>query len=355
MKKTIVLVDHSFHQKTKSSVFLKEILKEEFLIKEIWDNSWKGEKPVTADEINSFNPDIVIYWQVIGKPSEMKKIKTKNIIWLPMEGESKKQNFKWLNYKKLGLKIICFSKVNFDKSSKVGLDSLYVQYFPKPQNQNLIKDYSGLKIIFWQRRKEINWQTVKEIIADQKVEKIYFRNIPDPFMVNLSIPPKEDIEKYNIIISDKWLSFEELEELFFQYNIFFAPRLYEGIGMAFLEAMSKGLAVVAPNTSTHNEYIINGFNGYLYDFKNPKKIDFSNLKEIGENSFKTSLEGYQKWQNSIGEIINFINKEPEKKFLTKSELLEVSIGNIFLNPFLEFKIILKNLAKKFLLKATKDK
>jgi glycosyltransferase involved in cell wall biosynthesis len=43
-----------------------------------------------------------------------------------------------------------------------------------------------------------------------------------------------------------------------------APRRYEGIGMAFLEAMAMEMCVVAENQSTANEYILSGKNVILY-------------------------------------------------------------------------------------------
>ena len=47
-------------------------------------------------------------------------------------------------------------------------------------------------------------------------------------------------------------------------GIYFAPRLYEGIGISFLEAMAMGKAVVAPDNPTMNEYVTHNVNGFLY-------------------------------------------------------------------------------------------
>ena len=48
-------------------------------------------------------------------------------------------------------------------------------------------------------------------------------------------------------------------------NVYFAPRLEEGIGQTFLEAIRWGRCVVAADNRTINEYIIHGVNGLLYD------------------------------------------------------------------------------------------
>lgn len=83
--KKIVFIDLSFHQKTKSSEFFKEILKEKYIIEELYDESWRGGQDIKASQINNLNPDIVIYWQAIAHPEEIKKVKAMNIIWIPME------------------------------------------------------------------------------------------------------------------------------------------------------------------------------------------------------------------------------------------------------------------------------
>ena len=49
-------------------------------------------------------------------------------------------------------------------------------------------------------------------------------------------------------------------------NIFIVPRLYEGIGLTFLEAMASGMVVLSSNFPTMNEYIQNNINGIFLPF-----------------------------------------------------------------------------------------
>ncbi len=344
--KKIAYIDHSFHKKTQSTDFFRDILRKEFILEDFWDDSWKGGRAVTATEINEFNPDVVIYFQSIGKVSEIKKIKSKNIIWVPMEDGYFRKKIEWLNYKKLNLKILCFSKAVFQKASNLGFDALYVQYFIEPKNEP--KDLSVLRVYFWQRSKNIVWDTVKKLIGNQNVNKLIFRNIPDPFMLGTPVPLEDDIKKYNIEILDKWMEKKEMEKILSDSNVFIAPRKYEGIGMAFLEAMAYGMAVIAPNTSTHNEYIKSGFNGYLYDLNDPKPIDFSDLKDISANALKTVSDGYKKWVESKDEIVNFINKESKTEPLDFREKSLLLIENIFYLPLIYAKRTVKKMIKKLL-------
>jgi glycosyltransferase involved in cell wall biosynthesis len=344
--KKIAYIDHSFHKKTGSADFFRDILKRHFIVMDFWDNSRQGGKSVTTSEINKLSPEIVIYFQSIGKISEIKKIKSKNIILIPMEDGFFYKKIEWLNYKKLNLKILCFSRNIFEKVSQLGLSALRVQYFIKPQKQQ--KDFSKLRVYFWQRRRSINWNVVKKLLGGQHIDKLIFRNIPDPFMIKMPIPSKREMERYHIEISDKWLERSEMDKILSDFNVFIAPRKYEGIGMAFLEAMSYGMAVIAPDTLTHNEYIKSGFNGYLYDLKSPKPIDFSDIENISNNAFRTVNEGYARWQKSENEIVNFIDKISETASLSRKENVLIISANIFYNPLIQAKRSIKNVIKRIL-------
>ncbi len=258
-----------------------------------------------------------------------------------------KKNIEWLNYKKMNLKILCFSQAVFKKASDFGFDALRVQYFIEPKKTS--KNFSDLKIYFWQRSKDITWTLVKNLLKDKIINKIIFRNTPDPFMFGLPIPSKEDVNKYHMEILDKWMNKEEIEKILSDFNVFIAPRKYEGIGMAFLEAMAYGMVVIAPNTSTHNEYIKSGFNGYLYELDNPEPIDFLNLKDISMNALQTVIDGYAEWIKSEGEIVDFINKKSNTAPLNNQEKRILVVGNIFYLSIINVKNIVKKVIKKLLI------
>ncbi len=90
-------------------------------------------------------------------------------------------------------------------------------------------------------------------------------------------------------------------------NVYFAPGLYEGIGLSFLEAMAMGMCVVAPNTATMNEYIIHGVNGLLYNPQDPFPLDFSHADRFGARARKSVENGYKRWVKSIDDILDFVD------------------------------------------------
>lgn len=166
----------------------------------------------------------------------------------------------WYSLRKI--KIINFSKASHDSMIKFGLNSIYMQYFPKPKKFNIgEKD----EVFFWQRKNDIDINTVLPLFYDKSVSIHIHTDInPNAIFVKAS---DEDVIKYNITYSKWFDSKEELENLIKTKSIYIAPRESEGIGMSFLEAMSMGKCVLANNRSTMNEYIEEGVTGYLFDKK----------------------------------------------------------------------------------------
>ncbi|MFV0444357.1 MAG: glycosyltransferase family 4 protein [Planctomycetaceae bacterium] len=61
-----------------------------------------------------------------------------------------------------------------------------------------------------------------------------------------------------------WMPFAELRNLFDTHGLFLFPSIAEGFGRAALEAMSRGLCVIASDGSGMRDYIESGVNGWLH-------------------------------------------------------------------------------------------
>src|SRR5207253_7929729 len=90
-------------------------------------------------------------------------------------------------------------------------------------------------------------------------------------------------------------------------NIFIAPRYAEGIGHAFLEAMARGMVVLAYNLPTHSEYISNWHNGILFDLDSRDiRLTSDQLRKLG-TAARTSVElGFRRWeacQDAVNEFV----------------------------------------------------
>lgn len=105
-------------------------------------------------------------------------------------------------------------------------------------------------------------------------------------------------------------------------DIFIFPSLWEGLGIAGIEAMYSGLPIIGANRQGIRDYVIDGVTGYLFEPND--KIDLSNkIKLLIDNPIKKKeiAEQGKKYvkqfslENSIEEIMNvyamekIINKE----------------------------------------------
>jgi hypothetical protein len=62
-----------------------------------------------------------------------------------------------------------------------------------------------------------------------------------------------------------------------------------------------------------NEYILPGVNGLLFDIRNPKALDFSEVARLGARARETVLAGRAAWEQAEEDLVRFI--------LTPSEVL----------------------------------
>lgn len=311
IKPKLAFVDHSFHQKTRSSDFFRSILEENFTVTTILDDSWKGTKNVTAEDLNRQNFDYVLFWQTLLPASELKKINS-NLIWVPMYDDIVWQpHVFWQELSTVRIKVISLCKRLGEISDSVGLDNLKIQYFENNSKYKAVTDYKSKKIFFWQRT-DFNINDLIKLIGNQKISELSLKLSPDPNFQSV-LPSESDIKKYNIKYVKQSKSREEYLNIIRNCNIFVAPRKYEGIGMSFIEAMELGMAVIAYNAPTMSEYIEDGVNGYLFDKKG--EIDLQNFEKVGRNARESCMIGFKKWSKSVPQISKFIlsnYKSPQK-------------------------------------------
>lgn len=301
MSNKIVIVGHSYHQKTKSNAFIIELLKKKYEVEIVYDESWEtGEEPDVSFIDESYTA--VIFWQNISL-SMISSIKCSNIIFFPMyDAVWEKGNDYWYNFQ--NTKIVCFSQTLYNKLNKLSLNTMYIQFFPKTIHY---KEQTEKSIFFWQRRSEITWNTVKELFQHEIVSSVHIHKAVDPFQDFIQ-PTKEEEQLYNITFSDWFDTKDDYYKIMNSKSIYIAPRLYEGIGFSFLEAMAMGMVVIAANNPTMNEYIVHGENGFLFDIKEPKPIKIEDLSKIQRNAYETVRKGREKWEQDQYMIIDFIEK-----------------------------------------------
>lgn len=303
--KKLLYIKHSFHNKTKSNDFLQEILKTEYDV-EIFDYDNENDSFDRFSELSGREFDTVVLFQIMPPISVLDKyIKYNRIGFFPMYDATHRFNIGiWNEYRNCN--IINFSSTLHKKCKSLGLSSYYIQYFPEPvRYENEGDEHS---IFFWQRRKNINANTLEKVLDTKTLNKIYLHNAPDH--ADDYVEPSQKLN--DKIVTSNWFDTKDEMQKYIQKSaLYFAPRAFEGIGMSFLEAMAAGRCVIAPDNPTMNEYIQNGKTGYLYNFKKLKRVKLENIRQIQKAAQEYIKEGYANWEAKKFDILKWLETPPE--------------------------------------------
>ena len=322
---TYIFIDHSFHETTKSSNFFKEVLKQildadidTFYIHKNSDHYQECKK------ILDLNPKGVILWQLdfLGTYFISRNIKT---IIIPMlDGSGTKPLEHWLSLKEAHF--INFSSYMHLQIESLGLRSTLLKYFPQPINSDrypIIASNPGeLSIYYWCRRSTglVTLENIAQLLGNLDSYNLHIHYAEDDSQEDKLISVDKLYSTFStarsITISTWMKSKQQVLQQIDNADIYIAPRDFEGIGMSFLEAMSLGKVVVAPNRPTHNEYIIHGLNGLLYDealYLDPSFLQKERLNAIRKNVKTTSRLLRDKYEQSLhrlrNELMDFIDKD----------------------------------------------
>lgn len=305
-KPILVYAGHSYHQVTSSTQFLLDLLERNYQLSVIWDDGWQPSgEPLRATQINALNPAIVLFFQTLPAPEELRRIKCRRLFLVPMHdyvvGNPRKI---WLRARSFGLRALNFCRATHAIFAGLGYESRCVQYWPRPQVETA-PARDEFRMLFWARTHEIGWPLLKSLLGTARPERIIIRVAADPGH-ELEMPSNDEIAEYNIDIVHGWLEKSKYLKLLTSCNVFVAPRRYEGIGQSFLEAMSYGLAVIAPDSPTMNEYIQHGRNGYLYNIAAPMPLDFARLQALCKQAVMDVKHGHQAWRTQEEEILGYL-------------------------------------------------
>lgn len=310
--KKIALITHSFHKLTKSAdLYMEEFFsdKSKFTYDIFFNDEWKGSEKKYEFNTKISNYDAVIVSQIISK-NVIKNIECENIIFMPMYDSSKNFNKDkvelWLTI--AGVKILTPLKEMENILKISGLNSYNFKFYPKAETY---QKPNVNNVFFWNRVESIDYKLVLKLLENFNFKQLNIHKSFDPGQKPKQPSPAE-IEKNNITYTSWFETKNEFLNFLNKFGIYIVPRPFEGGGFAsFMDALKKGMIVVAPNHSPFNEYIDNGHNGFLYNYKNPEPIDFSkfNLDKISINAHKSVELGRKNWVESLEGLHNFIFKQ----------------------------------------------
>jgi len=298
-------IGHSYHQKTKSTAFLLSFLTRLGDLDCYWDESWINGKSLDVGNILARHYDLIVLFQIAIHAPVLSRSGHENTVFVPMYDASGDLPGRfWRSCR--NVKILSFSAAMHRKLRVTHPASRYIQYFPDPSTFALASGFDELRGFFWQRTQNITWHHIRRLIAGASFEHFTLHAALDPGRGDLVRPCEEDMARYRIAVTQWFPGRADFLARLQQCNVYFAPRVTEGIGQSFLEALAAGMAVVAPDAPTMNEYITDGVNGYLYDPAHPEPVDFSSAQKVASRARETAEAGYRRWMSSQPELRDFL-------------------------------------------------
>lgn len=312
----IAYVDHSYHEKTRSTWFLVELLRTVADVDVFWDETWRSGSDVFVDVARNRYDAIVLFQNYDRFDYEaFRRRGLTNVTIIPMYDQSGTVPLScWFRHRHA--KVINFSATLHARVQWLGLRSLYVQYYqplpaslpPLPGGGTARLAESGLAF-HWQRRLDVPWKTAIRLLGDQPVKHIHIHGAADPGQ-SFETPSEDESLRLGITVSTWFDTKDEYLRLVRDCDVFFAPRVAEGIGQSFIEALGMGKCVVAPDRPTMNEYITDGVDGLLYDPADPRPLDFTRIDDIRIAARQRYEAGLQRWnRQSAEQVIRFVLDE----------------------------------------------
>lgn len=282
---------------------------------------------------------VIAFCQVL-PPNDWLNQQTARLVWLPMWDDIRDRPQAWWNALPKTLRVVAFSQAVTQRANQAGLRVLELQYFKNPANFSPVA-WDGERVLYyWNRRGLVSPRFLERMCAALKIDRLLFRAEIDPQVderARYNLPEKlgstvvEQIET-TAAREDYWKRIAPA-------NIVIAPRLHEGAGMVFLEALARGCAVFAHNAPTMSEYIEHGMNGVLlsrtwsiqrlssalrwrlaqrgvkiggsFQYQLPEQQNWDalaalDLAALGQQARTSHVVGYAQWQAQQAEYARFV-------------------------------------------------
>lgn len=299
-KPALLLVDHEFHRKTKSFDFLREILNRRFDVDHVYiDPEGSFDEALLRRDVEH----VVIAQMDFITPLFLAAGKRVCVVQM-YDGSSALPDDHWRLNKQA--RYINFSAALHIRALRLGAESLLVRYYPDPKRFSPVTDHSTARAFFWQRlpKSDINLSLINQLFGTS-LDSLHVHTPADD---GTKFDPKTLKDFRHKVTHSNWF---ETQQQFLgvleSCNIFIAPRYAEGIGHAFLEAMARGMVVLAYNLPTHSEYISNWRDGILFDLNSRDlQLTSDQRRKLGAAARMSVELGYQRWLANQDAINDFV-------------------------------------------------
>lgn len=287
--KKLLFVGHTFHTRSRSSAFFLDRLHDVFDVETLFVNP----ETLKMADLPDGDFELVVLWQIDFLAPVFIAMGYRTVV-IPMYDAS--AGLPDLHFKLMREALFINFSVNLHlRTIRLGCRSLYARYFPDPSAFDVVSDFGTLRGFLWQRRPdEIDVDLVDRLMGDS-LSTLHVHNAPDygeaPQIGNAQV----GFGHCTITQSTWFESQADYLKVLESCNVYFAPRRAEGIGLGYLEAMARGMIVVAGDLPTHNEYISNWYNGILINPDDTSSFNIISPARIGKNARTTIQLGRSNW------------------------------------------------------------
>jgi hypothetical protein len=304
----VLFVDHAFHKRTSSSQFLLRIVEQSNDVNlSLFDPEKVSESLEEIRRVDWTDYDLVLIFQldVLALFPLAAGIPTVIIPMYDCSGGRPKSHWALLRE----ANAINFSHQLNAITSMFLRENLALQFFPDHAGVPQVSDFTELRVMFWERTPaELPVATAYKLIGNQAASwRLHLA--PDQGNPSVTSKPPSGRLVISTWFADRSAFLDRLDEA----NVFICPRLREGIGMVMLEAMARGMCVIATHMPVHSEYIDDGISGLLFDPYAPVRLDLSQAASMGTAARDRVQQGYREWLAQKAAIPEFLARAAARK------------------------------------------
>lgn len=300
-------VGHIFHTKSRSTTFFIEILRELGNVDAFTSNP--DADPSEDDELVArlagSRYDCYIFFQTEYLAERVRNFGLGRFVIIPMyDGAMGWPDAFWRQF--VNATFISFCRKHHEHLESLDCRSVCFRYFPavppvKERDTNLRSAF------FWARRPDlrIDVDLVLDLCRQLEIAALHVHTASDfarhsrVNTIKLSAMP----DGAPAVTHSSWFeSQEDYHAVAAEPLFYFAPREFEGIGTAVLEAMARGQIVVAPDRATSNEYVSHMVSGLLYEPDKPVIGPSPGAEDLARMSWTSRLKaefGRAEWEQDI--------------------------------------------------------
>lgn len=307
----ILFLGHAFHKITKSSNFFLDLLKVNFDRVDI--EYIDTEYPPLIEALSGQRVhDLVILWQLDYLAPAFLAAGYRTVVVPMYDGSANMPYEHWIGMN--GASFVNFSRTLHERVIAAGCRSMLVKYYLPPVKEKQLPTFEDLRGVLWMRRPQdrLTPKLIQDMLGEQ-LSVLHVHNAPDDGQPRSLSDPQYAVSAFQITESIWNRDSNAYLNALTKCNVFFAPRMSEGIGMTMLEALSRGLLVIANDDAVHNEYVSNWVNGILFNRDNIGSfcLPLDKARDMAFCGWCGAVSGYQEWLETRQQIVEYIKDTPE--------------------------------------------